>query len=198
MRKSSRHPSQVSAALLRASLCCCLLDGSKLPISLTSPCHTQHPLSMQVGAFVDAGAPSSEVLAVLDLQRARLAQLVAQAEELARLQHELAVEAAGPGAGPGAPPSAGAVGGIPWEVQDAEATLQRCFELWALVAEAEALRDGGPAEQLGEQAEGGADGPLAALRARLAGLRGNGGAPPCAVWLRANTAVLACVGGLPA
>lgn len=154
---------------------------------------------------MDAGAQLGEVVADLELQRARLAQLAAQAREAARLRRELAglalladgataeasaaLEAAGDDSR-----DDGAADGLPWEVRDAQAALERAGELWAVVGEAEALRDASAqaaAEEEGEQAEAPrGEGQLAALQARLAAVRGDSGPPPSAVWLRASTALL--------
>lgn len=145
---------------------------------------------------MDAGALLAEVQADLELQRARLAQLAAQAQEAADLQHKLqglvALAGGASAAAPAAPEASGqdaAAAGLPWEVRDAQAALERCTELWAVVVEAEALRDAVAAQGEGQEAQHG-KGQLAALQARLSALRGDSGAPPSAVWLRASTALL--------
>ena len=87
----------------------------------------------------------------------------------------------------------------------AAAAVQHCTELWGLLAEAEALQaasssvaegqqegEGEPATPKGEAAAQ----RVAALQERLVGLRGSGEEPPGAVWLRANTALLACKAAL--
>lgn len=70
--------------------------------------------------------------------------------------------------------------------------MQRCAELWGVVAEAEALRDASEAEQAQQAAEAGArPGQVAGLQERLAALRGDS-VVPGAVWLRAKSALVAC------
>ena len=67
---------------------------------------------MQAGIFVDAEAPASDVLAELELQRARCEQLAAQAQELAQLAAQLEG------------PAEEGTSRVPWELGDAEAALQ--------------------------------------------------------------------------
>ena len=76
------------------------------------------PPCMQAGQYIDAGAASGEVLADLDLQQSRLAQLAAQAQELGAVQQELGGAAAAAAAAAGADGS-----GFP-EIKDAEAAVQ--------------------------------------------------------------------------
>ncbi len=94
-----------------------VLDRSR---HITTP--TFHPclppsLPLQAGMFVDPGATAGEVLGELDLQQSRVAQLSAQAAELASVARELA--------GTDAALLAAAGGGeVPAEVKDAEAAVQ--------------------------------------------------------------------------
>ena len=82
---------------------------------------------MQTGMFVDPGAAASEVLGELELQQSRMAQLAAQAGELAGVARELA--------GADAALLAAAGGGeVAPEVQEAEATLQVRWSLAAMGA----------------------------------------------------------------
>ncbi len=85
------------------------------------------------------------------------------------------------------------------------ATMQRCTELWGLVAEAEALQKScSPTAQQQQEGEVAAAPPagqataegVATLQERLAGMRGSSEEPPSAVWLRASTALLACKAAL--
>lgn len=179
---------------------------------------TVSPLARaQAGVYVDAGAASAEVLAQVELQRAHLARLVAQAHELARLARELGGLPGGGAQGP--------QGGVPPEVESAEAAVQvRCMGAAGLrqlagppppliTAVCGLLAGSVPsapvpspclqgcadlwglvaeAEALQQQQQAGQDVSPAeaeALQERLAALRGND-SPPSSVWLRASTAVL--------
>lgn len=72
---------------------------------------------MQTGTFVDPSAAAAEVLAELELQQSRMAQLSAQAGELASVGRELA-------GGDDALLAAAGGGEVPAEVKDAEAAVQ--------------------------------------------------------------------------
>lgn len=95
------------------------IGASGAPTSLSSPPLPAWGPSVQAGLYVDVGSSAAEVMADLDLQRERMAQLRAQAEEAAAVGRELG------GAGAGGEGEGEAGGdGVAWEVRDAEAALK--------------------------------------------------------------------------
>ncbi|KAL4445738.1 hypothetical protein ABPG77_008937 [Micractinium sp. CCAP 211/92] len=128
---------------------------------------------VQLGQFVDPGAPLGEVLAGVALLGTRREQMMAQAAELGAVQAALHQPAA-----------------TFLEVQAAAAAVQYCTALWRLASDAEALQARVAGAAGGECLEG-AGAALIDLQGRLAGLRGIDDAPH-AVWVRAATAVDAC------
>ncbi|KAI3438537.1 hypothetical protein D9Q98_000965 [Chlorella vulgaris] len=152
----------------------------------------QMEAELKAGGCGDARCTAEEMLADLELQQARLDSSATQAEALAQLQQDLGAETEAQGSGGEE------------AHRNAATVLQRCLDVWSLVAEAEAVH-AGLAAAVDEAGEGGvlplqavrhdARATVAALAERLAAATADGNAAvgdDGAIIARARDAMQAC------